>query len=138
MYRPLIGLSLLLAACGSADEDAPEMRVVTEATSVSLTERGRVVFKKCQTCHTLAEGDRHKVGPNLWGVFGQTAGAREDFNYSKAMAAADFGWDDTTMDGYLEKPAQYLPGGRMSFVGLNRAEDREAVIAYIKQETGAQ
>ena len=129
--------ALLFAACGEGAEDETSYTAI-DAEPVSLTERGRTVFKKCQTCHTLAEGAPHKVGPNLWGVFGQTAGAREDFNYSKAMLAADFTWDDVTMDGYLTRPSQYLPGGRMSFVGLKKPEDREAVIAYMREETGAE
>ena len=138
MRRLLLTTSLLLAACGGADDTTAPTVSVVESEPVSLSERGRIVFKKCQTCHTLAEGAPHKVGPNLWNVFGQTAGAREDFNYSKAMLAADWVWDDATMDGYLERPSRYLPGGRMSFVGLKKPEDRAAVIAYMREETGAE
>lgn len=121
--------SALLAACGGAED------VAVPAAEMTLSERGAVVFKKCRTCHTLAEGDRNKVGPNLWAVFGKEAGSRADFNYSKAMAASEVIWDDATMDAYLEKPARYMPGTRMSFVGLNKPEDREAVIAYMHEMT---
>ncbi len=100
-------------------------------------ERGAILWKRCRACHTLEADARHKVGPNLWGVFGQPAGAREDFNYSRAMRAADIVWDDATMNAYLEKPAAYIPGNRMTYAGLRKLEDRAAVIEYLKAQTGA-
>lgn len=99
-------------------------------------ERGAVLFKRCRACHTLADGERHKVGPNLWDVFGRTAGTREGFNYSKAMAASDVVWDDETMAAYIEKPNSYMPGNRMSFVGIRNTDDQAALIAYLREETG--
>jgi len=122
-------LCLLFAACG-APEAAP-----VDMTEMTLEQRGAVVFKKCRTCHTLADGDRNRVGPNLWAVFGREAGSRADFTYSKAMQDLDIIWDDAEMDAYLKKPSLYLPGGRMSFVGLNKPEDRAAVIAYLHEQT---
>ena len=99
-------------------------------------ERGRILYKRCRACHTLGEGERHKVGPNLWGIYGATAGAREDFNYSKAMTASGVVWDDDTLSAYIEKPSTYMPGNRMSFAGLRKPEDRAAVLEYLKAETG--
>ena len=132
MKRHALVTAVFLSACGS-----PEPAPSTATAEMSLTERGAVVFRKCRTCHTLAEGDRNKVGPNLWGVFGREAGSRADFTYSKAMQNLDVIWDDAKMDAYLRKPSEYLPGGRMSFVGLKKPEDREAVIAYLREQTGA-
>ena len=72
--------ALCLTACGSgAEADAPSAGA--EMTSM---ERGAILYKRCRACHTLGEGERNKVGPNLWQVFGRTAGSREDFNYSAA------------------------------------------------------
>ena len=129
---PAISFALLVQACGGAETNSPD---TTTATEMSLSERGRMVFRKCQTCHTLEEGGRHKVGPNLWAVFGSTAGEADGFAYSKAMRASDVVWDDATMDDYLEKPSAYIKGTRMSFVGLRKPEDREAVIAYLREQT---
>ncbi len=100
-------------------------------------ERGAILYKRCRACHTLGEGERNKVGPNLWQVFGRTAGSREDFNYSAAMAASGVVWSDDTMSAYIEKPSQYMPGNRMSFAGLRKPEDRAALIEYLRAETGA-
>ena len=122
-------LTILLASCGETSDPALDL------SDMSLTERGAVVFKKCQTCHTLGEFERHKVGPNLWAMFGEEAGHREDFNYSKAMQASGVVWTDETVDAYLEKPSAFMPGNRMTFVGLKKPEDREAVIAYLHERT---
>jgi len=36
---------------------------------------------------------------------------------------------------YIENPRKYMPGNRMSYAGLRKAEDRAAVLAYIKAQT---
>ena len=129
MRATLLALPLLLAACGGAPEaDVPMEEMTLEA-------RGRLVWKKCQSCHSLGEGQRHKVGPNLHGLFGSEAGSKSGFAYSKAMSASEIVWEADTLDPYLRKPAEYMKGTRMSFVGLKRPEDREAVIAYLREET---
>ena len=101
-------------------------------------ERGAILYKRCRACHTLGEGERNKVGPNLWQVFGKTAGTREDFNYSSAMANSGIVWTDETVSAYLENPAEYIPGNRMSFAGLRKEGDRAAVIEYLRANTGAE
>jgi cytochrome c len=126
--------SLLLAGCG-ADNSAP----FSPASQADLTplERGQIIFKRCQACHTLGEGERHRVGPNLYGFYGAVAGSKGDFNYSRAMTQSDIVWTDETLDGYLTRPSDYMPGNRMSFIGLKKQEDRDAVIEYMKSKTGA-
>jgi len=98
-------------------------------------ERGAKLYKRCKACHTLEEGGKHKVGPNLWAVYGAKAGAKEEFNYSKVMADSEVIWDDTTLDAYIKKPSEFMKGNRMSFVGIKKQEDRDALLLYLKAET---
>lgn len=145
----LIAISVLvLTACGESEPSSaamPETTPASTSSSVPLAQtaeanldplaRGERLFKRCVACHTLDIDGKHKVGPNLHAVFGAKAGAKEDFNYSKAMVASGIVWTDETMDAYLARPSKNIPGNRMSFVGLNKSEDRAAVIAYLKVKT---
>ena len=97
---------------------------------------GEKTFKsQCLRCHTIDEGGKNKVGPNLFGVFGATAGTRvASFakRHSKAMKASGVVWDEKTLDGYLENPKAFMPKNRMTFRGVKKAADRENLIAYLK------
>lgn len=149
MYRVgLIILSMLaLAACGSGGDSAADDASDGSATKVAAPsaavatmtsmERGAILYKRCRACHTLDQDGRNKVGPNLWGIFGQTAGTRENFNYSPAMAESGIVWTDATISAYLENPRTYIPSNRMSFVGLRKETDRLAIIEYLRANTGA-
>lgn len=99
-------------------------------------ENGRRVFARCRSCHTIVEGGPNMTGPNLWGVFGRTAGAQEGFNYSPALRQAGFAWDAQRLDGWLMRPRDFLPDNKMSFAGIPMAEERRDLIAYLKVETG--
>jgi len=97
---------------------------------------GEKIFKSaCARCHTIDEGGKNKVGPNLFGVFGATAGTRVasfDKRHSKAMKESGIVWDEKTLDGFLENPKAFLDKNRMTFPGVKKEEDRENLIAYLK------
>ena len=71
----------------------------------------------------------------LNGIVGAAAGSVDGFKYSDAMLAKQaegFVWTDETLDAYLTKPKDYIPGNKMSFPGLKKEDQRENVIAYLK------
>jgi cytochrome c len=148
----LIASGLLLAACGddgpapATHGGAPQSTASAEEARAILSgfgepylsadlERGRQLFRRCAACHTISEGGRHRVGPNLHGMFGQEVGTAEGFAYSPALQAADFAWSTEALDDWLANPRTYLPGNRMSFAGLRSEEDRDALIAFLAVET---
>lgn len=99
-------------------------------------DNGRRVFARCRSCHTVTEGGPNMTGPNLYGVFGRTAGGQPKFNYSPAVKEAGFVWNGEHLDHWLENPRTFLRGTKMSFAGLPDATDRRDVIAWLKVETG--
>jgi cytochrome c len=106
------------------------------APNPALIAAGETVYKKCKACHAVGEGARNRVGPHLNGLFGRTAGGAEGFRYSSAMGdkgAAGLVWTPETLDAFLADPKGYVPKTKMSFRGLDDAEDRAAVAAYLSQ-----
>jgi len=141
-----VSAALLLAACAAdnsatsvpnsastpAPAAAPTQQVAAAADPLA---RGARLYKRCQTCHTLEQDGRHRVGPNMWNLFGSTAGQKEGFAYSKAMSESGIVWDEETLSAYIENPRKFMPGNRMSYAGLRKPEDRAAVLAFIKAKT---
>ena len=91
-------------------------------------DRGRQLFIACAACH----GERpDALGPNLKGVVGRKAGAREDFRYSNPMKRAGFTWDEANLREYLADPQGKVKGNRMPFGGLTDPKDIDDVVAYL-------
>ncbi len=96
---------------------------------------GARLFRRCTSCHTTEQGGANKAGPNLWGVVGATSAARDTgFNYSPALREAALEWNDETLDQWLADPRAFVPGSRMP-IGIARPEQRQALIAYLKEVT---
>ena len=98
---------------------------------------GEKVFKKCSACHMIAADGKNKIGPNLWGVIGRTAGAIDNYNYSKAMKAYAKNWTFEEMNSYLIKPQAYIKGTKMAFAGLRKEKDRASVILYMNSKSSS-
>ena len=157
-----IAATLLLAACGgsetssgggseaptpasAANESAPAPAASAPPPPPTAEERlaaapdldkGQRLFRQCQVCHSVEEGGPSRVGPNLYGLIGSPAAAKEDFSYSNALKEAGFVWTTELVDQWLEKPREFLPGNRMAFPGVPNAADRRDLIAYMVSVTG--
>lgn len=112
--------------------------------------KGEAVFHQCQTCHTVADKDGKvlagkgaKIGPNLYGVFGRTAGTYEGFAYGDALKAAGAGglvWDEANFVQYVQNPVAFLKDqtknpaavAKMAFKVKDEAT-AEDVYAYLSQ-----
>lgn len=100
---------------------------------------GEAVFAKCKSCHNADNGGANGTGPNLWGVEGRKPGSHGGFAYSAGMT--EFGakqpvWDYNHMYEFVKNPQKYIPGTKMTFVGLKKPEDRINVIAYLHAQGG--
>lgn len=91
---------------------------------------GKAVFAKCAICHRVEPG-KNFLGPSLFGVVGRKSATEPGFSYSAAMKNADKTWNPATLDVYLTNPKALVPGTKMIFPGLPKAEDRANVIAYL-------
>jgi len=99
-------------------------------------EQGAAVFKKCAACHTDNSGGANKVGPNLWGIVNRPIASHEGFAYSAAMKDFSQGgsveWTYENLDHFLLSPKGLVKGTAMGFAGLKKADERAAVIAYLR------
>ena len=97
---------------------------------------GEKVAAKCKACHDLTKAGKNKVGPHLWGVIGRNHAAVEGYAYSDAMKGmADKPWNFAELDHFLAKPKEYAPGTKMSFPGLPKAEDRAALLRWLRDQS---
>lgn len=97
-------------------------------------EEGAKVVKKCVSCHSFEQGGGNKIGPNLWKIVDKPIAKESGFVYSRAMAGLEGNWDQETLYHFLNKPSKFLPGTKMTFVGLSKPEDIANVIAYMKEK----
>ncbi|MBU2532794.1 MAG: cytochrome c family protein [Alphaproteobacteria bacterium] len=105
-------------------------KVVAVAADVT-PENGQNVFKKCASCHTVNEGGRNGIGPNLYDVVGRGRGNTEGFSYSKALTEMGGVWDYPSMAEFLHNPKGYVKGTKMAFAGLKSEKDIAAVLKYL-------
>lgn len=147
-----LGLSSLSAHYFSADKDSrPETmgysidgvggaKAVAEVSIEELLAKadpakGQQVFQKCASCHTINQGGANGVGPNLYAVLGDEIGkGRGGFAFSAGLSGKGGKWDFAKMNEWLKNPRAFADGTKMTFAGLESAEDRAAVMAYINKQ----
>jgi cytochrome c len=97
-------------------------------------DRGKILFeKRCTGCHSL---DQNKEGPHLRDVYGRRAGKVADFGYSDALKAAQFSWDDVSLEKWLTDTESVIPNNDMAF-RVPSAEERADIIAFLRSTAQA-
>ena len=92
---------------------------------------GKTSFNKCMACHSIGEGAKNKVGPELNGLDGRKSGSVEGYSYSDANKNSGITWDEATFKEYITNPKAKIPGTKMIFPGLPNEQDRDDVWAYL-------
>jgi cytochrome c len=108
---------------------------VSNALAEGDAAAGEKAFNKCKACHTVEQGGANRVGPNLHGVVGRKAGAVDGFSYSKPVKEGDVTWTEENLDKYLADPKGFIPGNKMAFPGVKKDDERQDIIAYLKQNS---
>lgn len=133
MHEPEVAADAEAAAAVSVDFHT----LLNEAS----VDKGEKVFGKCKSCHTTEKGGKAGVGPNLWGIVEGPMAHEGDFTYSEAIAAkaaAGEKWTYDNLNEWLTNPKNFAKGTKMSFAGLSKAEDRAAVILFLRAQGDTQ
>jgi cytochrome c len=95
-------------------------------------DQGAQYFRACAACHSLQPG-RNMTGPSLADIFERKAGTLSNFHrYSPALKSAGVIWNSDTLDAWLTNPADFIPGNWMTFPGIENAQARADLIAFLK------
>lgn len=110
--------------------------LIAASTGVGLAqdvEKGANVFKQCLACHSIGEGAKNKIGPELNGLDGRQSGSAPGYSYSDANKNSGIVWNETTFKEYIKDPRAKIPGTKMIFPGVKGEQQVDDLWAYIKQ-----
>lgn len=117
-----------------AERPADDFANLPEAARANA--RGAEVFRACAVCHTLRPDNENRAGPTLFGVFGRKAGTAPGYLYSQAFRTLDLVWTPETVSRLFEiGPQAYTAGTKMPEQTVSSAEDRAALIEFLKAAT---
>ncbi len=94
---------------------------------------GENSFKKCMACHSIGEGAKNKVGPELNGLDGRHSGTAPGYSYSDANKNSGITWNKEQFLEYIKDPKAKIPGTKMAFAGIKNEKEANDLWAYISQ-----
>jgi cytochrome c len=113
---------------------APALEPIVPLLAAANVQAGQqLAQRQCASCHSLNEGGRNGVGPNLYGIIGAKHAHAAGFNYSAAIRAmADKPWTYEDMNAWIANPRGYAPGNKMTYAGMASVQNRADLIAYLR------
>jgi cytochrome c len=100
-------------------------------------ERGAVLFRACQACHTVTGDGGNRAGPTLYGVFGRRIATAAGYTYSESLKRLNIVWNAETIAKLFEVgPATYTPGTKMPEQTITDLADRKALVEWLERVTG--
>jgi cytochrome c len=94
---------------------------------------GKSSFNKCMACHSIGEGAKNKVGPELNGLDGRKSGTAPGYNYSDANKNSGITWNEAQFKEYIKDPKAKIPGTKMAFAGIKNEKEINDLWAFISQ-----
>ena len=119
-----LSLSVLVVIASAA---AASNAMAQDATA------GKTQFNKCLPCHSIGEGAKNKVGPELNGLDGRKSGTAPDYNYSDANKNSGITWNEAEFKEYIKDPKAKIPGTKMAFAGVKNEKEVNDLWAFISQ-----
>ena len=92
---------------------------------------GKTSFNKCLPCHSIGEGAKNKVGPELNGLDGRHSGTAADYSYSDANKNSGITWGEAQFKEYIKDPKAKIPGTKMTFAGIKNENEVNNLWAYV-------
>ncbi len=80
--------------------------LVTESTEFAFAgdpAAGEQTFKICLPCHSIGEGAKNKIGPQLNGINGRHSGTVSDYSYSDANKNSGITWNEQNVQGIHQR-----------------------------------
>jgi cytochrome c len=122
MKKPTLSALILVASSAMAP-----------AALAQDVDAGKTSFNKCMACHSIGDGAKNKVGPELNGLDGRKAGTAPDYNYSDANKNSGITWNAATFKEYIKDPRAKIPGTKMVFAGVKNDTEVDSLWAYISK-----
>ena len=106
---------------------------MTQAAQAQDVAAGEQSFKKCFPCHSIGEGAKNKVGPELNGIDGRHSGTAPGYSYSDANKNSGITWNEAQFKEYIKDTRAKVPGTKMIFPGIKNETEVGNLWAYLKQ-----
>ncbi|MGH7154912.1 MAG: c-type cytochrome, partial [Acetobacteraceae bacterium] len=107
--------------------------IIPLLASADVKKGDTFVHTVCTVCHTVNQGGKPLIGPNLYGVVGGPHDHEAGFAYTSALEKfKGQPWTYEALNHWLFDPQTYAPGTHMTFTGIKPTQQRADVIAYLR------